>query len=156
MSVVAPGGRSLAGVFGSIQRWVATYRCLVDPYTVCASVITPSESCCQRPLSRFSVTIESIPRPENTGGRPTRPHGTKERVRRLPVTFETKRERGSQPRALLAVAVCVYASGVEFRTTRTVPPFWRAAANEPSNVSVRETFMADGSLTSISVRTVLP
>ena len=60
--------------------------------------MTPSESCCHSPRSRFSVTIESIPRPEKTGGRLTRSHGTNERVRLRPVTLETKCERGSQPR----------------------------------------------------------
>jgi hypothetical protein len=48
-----------------------------------------------------------MPSPEKTGVRLTRLHGTYERVRLRPVTFETKRERGSQPRAESTVPVCV-------------------------------------------------
>src|SRR5947209_6532073 len=103
--------------------------------------MTQSESCCHRPRSRFSVTIDRRPSPENTGGRLTRSHGTNARVRRLPVTFDTNRDRGSQPRLVAALPALAYARGTELSTTRIVPPFWRASAKDPSNVSVRVTFI---------------
>jgi hypothetical protein len=45
------------------------------------------------------VRIETIPSPENDGGRRTARHATIFRVRWRPEIREAKRERGSQPEA---------------------------------------------------------
>src|SRR4051794_13005485 len=98
MSVVVVG-RAPGDVCGAIQRWVAAYRWLVEPYTVCASVITASASTSHRPLSRSMVRIDTVPSPEKVGGRRTARHATIVRVRWRPEIREAKRERGSQPDA---------------------------------------------------------
>ena len=45
------------------------------------------------------VRIDTVPRPENVGGRRTARHATIVRVRWRPEIREAKRERGSQPDA---------------------------------------------------------
>ena len=61
--------------------------------------MTASASTSHSPLSRSMVRIETIPSPENDGGRRTARQATILRVRWRPETLEAKRERGSQPDA---------------------------------------------------------
>ena len=102
------------------------------------------------------VRIETVPSPENAGGRRTARHATIFRVRWRPEMREAKRERGSQPDARPRTSAVAYARGVEESTTRAVAPFWRALTYWPSRVSVRATFSAAGSRTSTSVMWVWP
>ena len=61
--------------------------------------MTASASTSHRPLSRSMVRIETVPSPENAGGRRTARQATIVRVRWRPEIREAKRERGSQPDA---------------------------------------------------------
>ena len=100
------------------------------------------------------MRIETIPSPENDGGRRTARQATIFRVRWRPEIREAKRERGSQPDARPRTSATAYARGVEESTTRAVAPFWRALTYWPSSLSVRATFRAAGSATSTSVMSV--
>ena len=108
-----------------------------------------------RPLSKSTVTSVSIPSPENCTGRRIELHGAIGRAKCEPLRLFLNRIAGTQPDEAPASCGSMIACGAEEITIRALDPTCRASTNRPSTVSVWVTFIADGSATSTSERSVV-
>ncbi len=102
------------------------------------------------PLAKSTVTIVSIPSPENCTGRRICPHPATARLKCRPVRTFLNRHLGTQPDDPPSSCGWRIAWGADEITIRALDPTCRASTNLPSTVSVWVTFIAVGSETSTS------
>ena len=103
-----------------------------------------------RPLSKSTVTIESIPSPENCTGRRIWLHPETGRLKWRPLRTFLNCQLGTQPDEPPSSCGWRIAWGADEITIRALDPTRRASTNLPSTVSVWVTFIVVGSETSTS------
>ncbi len=84
--------------------------------------MSESECATPRPLSKLTVTIESVPRPEKSTGRRIVLHEATGRSKRRPVRTSWNFHVGTQPAGAPASCGCRIAPGAEEITTRALVP----------------------------------